>query len=188
MSSEASIRFTSSPGLAAGPTRSNLPDGPDLVGPGAHHASPSPPSESNTASMTQDISGRRGDALSRSAALQSSLESNLRKRLIGSPLCEVIWSKWTTPWGQSLWRPRASARPTIAIGSGLWPTPTANRWSGLQSHGRNLILGPMNPAWIAWLMGFPPAWISCAPSETPSSRKPQRPSSKPTSRPDDLFG
>jgi len=56
---------------------------------------------------------------------------------------------------------------------GLWPTPTANRWSGLQSHGCNLILGTLNPQWVAWLMGYPLDWLktSCEPLETPSSRK-----------------
>ena len=55
----------------------------------------------------------------------------------------------------------------------LWPTPTASRWSGLQSHGKNAILGLLNPRWVEWLMGFPPGWcdLSSNPSETPSSRK-----------------
>jgi len=52
-----------------------------------------------------------------------------------------------------------------------WPTPTANRRSGLQSHGRNAILGPLNPTFLEWLMGFPTDWTAVAPSETPSSRR-----------------
>lgn len=52
-----------------------------------------------------------------------------------------------------------------------WPTPTASRRSGLQSHGRNAILGPLNPTWLEWLMGFPMDWTAVAPLETPSSRK-----------------
>ena len=28
--------------------------------------------------------------------------------------------------------------------------------------------GALNPDFVSWLMGFPPAWISCAPSATPS--------------------
>lgn len=43
--------------------------------------------------------------------------------------------------------------------NGLWPTPTANRWSGLQSHGRNAVLGTLNPTWVEWLMGFPLYWL-----------------------------
>jgi DNA (cytosine-5)-methyltransferase 1 len=39
-----------------------------------------------------------------------------------------------------------------------WPTPTADRYSGLQSHGVNAILGSLNPTWVEWLMGFPSGW------------------------------
>ncbi|MDO8673016.1 MAG: hypothetical protein Q7O66_16535, partial [Dehalococcoidia bacterium] len=39
-----------------------------------------------------------------------------------------------------------------------WPTPTANRWSGLQSHGQNAILGKLNPMWVEWLMGYSLGW------------------------------
>jgi hypothetical protein len=46
-------------------------------------------------------------------------------------------------------------------GRKLWPTPTASRWSGLQSHGANAILGPLNPEWIEWLMGYPAGWTDC---------------------------
>ena len=48
-----------------------------------------------------------------------------------------------------------------------WPTPTANRRSGLQSHGRNAILGQLNPTWVEWLMGFPPGWTDLEDSATP---------------------
>lgn len=43
-----------------------------------------------------------------------------------------------------------------------WPTPTANRWSGLQSHGRNALLGQLNPEWVEWLMGYPIGWSASA--------------------------
>jgi len=35
--------------------------------------------------------------------------------------------------------------------------------------------GQLNPAWVEWLMGFPPGWTDLKPSETPSS--PRSPSS-----------
>jgi hypothetical protein len=36
-----------------------------------------------------------------------------------------------------------------------FPTPTANRWDGLQSHGVNVVSGQLNPTWVEWLMGWP---------------------------------
>lgn len=64
------------------------------------------------------------------------------------------------------WQRRAKAHAAngvnlqmpLPIAVKLWPTPTASRWSGLQSHGRNAILGLMNPRWEEWLMGFPVGW------------------------------
>lgn len=34
--------------------------------------------------------------------------------------------------------------------------------------------GALNPAFVCWLMGFPPEWDACAPSAMPSSRKSRR--------------
>jgi hypothetical protein len=48
-----------------------------------------------------------------------------------------------------------------AVERGLWPTPTANRWDGLQSHGVNVITGQLNPVWVEWLMGYPAGWTDC---------------------------
>jgi len=83
-------------------------------------------------------------------------------------------SFWPTPIADS-----ASGRTTVYTQGGMplqvavqmWPTPTANRWSGLQSHGRNAILGQLNPTWVEWLMGFPLGWTDCELSGTQSYPK-----------------
>lgn len=46
-------------------------------------------------------------------------------------------------------------RPTYEEANKIYPTPTANRRSGLQSHGKNAILGQLNPEWVSWLMNWP---------------------------------
>ncbi len=51
------------------------------------------------------------------------------------------------------------------------PTPTASRRTGLQSHGKNVVTGQLNPTWVEWLMGFPEGWTDLEPSATPSSPK-----------------
>jgi hypothetical protein len=42
-------------------------------------------------------------------------------------------------------------------------------WSGSPEQMEKL--GALNPAFVCWLMGFPPEWDACAPTATPSSRK-----------------
>ncbi len=47
-----------------------------------------------------------------------------------------------------------TAGPSLSEVINTWPTPTANRRSGLQTHGKNAILGQLNPLWVEWLMGY----------------------------------
>src|SRR5690606_11075413 len=51
--------------------------------------------------------------------------SRLRQKLDvnGSPEYELTWSQWDMPWGQPIFRLRASARRTSGNGCGGWPTP-----------------------------------------------------------------
>lgn len=113
----------SSPALAAGPVQLDLlaglttdPSGQDPV-PVSHSPSPGSGKDSRMSATC----GPNGSASSRSAALQSALESRLRARLRGSPECAVIWKPWITPWGQSLWKPRARVLASYEIVFGLWP-------------------------------------------------------------------
>lgn len=50
-----------------------------------------------------------------------------------------------------------------AVSMNMFPTPTANRRDGLQSHGVNVIGGQLNPEWVEWLMGWPIGWTDLKP-------------------------
>lgn len=71
--------------------------------------------------------GRNSVASSRSAPLQSSLESKLRVRLavFGSMEYKTTWKHWDMPSGRRICALRASGRRTRGNGFTGWPTPTA---------------------------------------------------------------
>ncbi len=125
---EATTSAISSPASAGGqePYVSRVGQIIDQFGREAVLANLSPSQASKAGLLTSGTCGRSGDISSRSAALQSSLESRLRQLLHGSDLCEVIWKPWTTPWGQFLSKPRARVRTTSGTGSGLWQTMVAD--------------------------------------------------------------
>jgi len=94
---------------------------------------------------------------------------------------ETACSLWPTPNatdGNKAPKYFASGSPSLPYAvklaeAGHYPTPTANRWDGLQSHGKNVISGQLNPTWVEWLMGFPAGWTDCDVSEMPSYHRSQ---------------
>ena len=277
MTCEPTTSAISSPALEDGRARCAWLDGPmnDLFGPAVVPANLSPSQAMDLGLMTRDTSGLIGTGSSSSDVLQRSLENRLRQRLTGSVSCEITWKPWNTPWGQSLWKPRALVRSTFEIVIGLWPTMTSNApardgyneagnsagqvavrkillalyptattpsggqtipegtsmsgkrpdgskaqvtlqnvviamWSTIRASdgakgGPNMSFGaggsplpsqvstvantsnaPMesgggslHPEFAGWEMGYPPEWLSCAPSETRSTRARPRNSSSP---------
>ena len=72
---------------------------------------------------------------------------------------------WPTPrateWKANGYQQKGKYKwPTLtgAVRGISFPTPTANRWDGLQSHGTNVVSGQLNPTWVEWLQGFPLGW------------------------------
>jgi len=128
----------SSPASAAGRSRFVVPDGhlTDLFGPVPVLANLSARQAKALGLLTSGTSGRTSTtssvrtetgAASRSAALQSFLESRLRARTqtLGSTLYALTWKPWVTPSQRSRSRLRASVRRTSEIAITGWATPTA---------------------------------------------------------------
>lgn len=98
-----------------------------LFGPEVARASLSARQAKAAGLLTSGTCGRPGTTSSKSAALQSSLESRLRVALLasGSTLYKLTWKEWVTPSGRSRFRLRASALRTSETGFTGWPTPNA---------------------------------------------------------------
>ena len=115
--------------------RSGSQGGPmtDLFGQEVAPANPSAQQGRVKLMKTIDTLRRRGYGSSASAALQSSLENRLARRLesVGSMLFSLKWSKCTTPAGRSISRLAASGRRTS--GSGFTSWPTTKRDDGVKS-------------------------------------------------------
>lgn len=128
-SCEDSPSATSSPGSAAGATRSGSPDGltTALSGPAPVPVSPSRQRGAKLGETIRATFGRRGFSSSASANLTSSLVSRLKARLVtdGSILFAMTWKQKATPSGRLVYRLAASGRRTSGSGCGSWPTPNA---------------------------------------------------------------
>jgi hypothetical protein len=126
----------SSPASAFGLTRFVPPDGEtiDLFGPVPALANLSARQAKALRLLTSGTYGLPSTTLSKSASLQSSLESKLRARLsmLGSTLYTLTWKPWVTPSGVSRFRLRASVRrtsETVPTGElAGWITPTTRDW------------------------------------------------------------
>ena len=134
--SKATPKPISSPVSGDGASLLGSPDGPmiDLFGLAPAPASPSLPPARARRAMTNATCGLRGFLSSSSAALQSSLESKLKRRLdgAGSTLFSLTWKAKATPAGRPYCQLAASARRTSGNDCGSWPTPKA------QEDGRTL--------------------------------------------------
>jgi hypothetical protein len=97
----------------------------EWCGPEAAPASRSARQAKALGSLTSGTSGQPGTTSSRSAALQSSLESRLRLRSAGSILYKLTWKHRATPSGRQICALRASAARTSANDYILagWVTP-----------------------------------------------------------------
>lgn len=122
----ASRSATSSPASESGALPFGVPAGTttDLFGLVPVRANLSASQAKKLGLLTSGTFGQPGSTSSKSAALQSSLESKLRQRLNGSSSCEVIWKPRPTLWAIALSRPRALARTISGTAIGLWATAT----------------------------------------------------------------
>lgn len=81
----------------------------------------------------------------------------------GTPLGAQARQLWATPrcntGGPDRTSEKHTGAPNLAAQARDFPTPTANRRDGLQSHGVNVVTGSLNPDWVCQLQGFPDGWL-----------------------------
>lgn len=169
-------RFTSLPESADGRSRSSSPDGlmAALFGQGPVPANFFQPLLEVVTERL--ICGRSGCDSSLAYNLVASLVNRLPVPGLGSMASVMIWKPWVTRSGRRFSRLSLSAKTMRAIGFTLLHTPTAKANQAARSMEkwpscRGLVVTP--ETWND-RMGFPRAWLDCAPMGMLSSRKSQR--------------
>lgn len=114
-----------------------------------------------------------------------------RLALLGRRICGNDYGLWPTPhencWTGDGWSgPGRGRNLQTAVRAGRralpFATPTARDWrtgkASAATHAKKnprplseQIGGNLNPAWVAWLMGYPAEWLSCAGSAMRLSHK-----------------
>ena len=133
-----SLNATSSPALEAGPSHYILQATRqhDLFGPAPALVSHSVMLGSSSENSTSATSGQPSTVSSRSAVLQSCLESRLRARLHcnGSMEYSLTWKARTTPAGRRICALRAQAHRTSGKDCSGWPTPQEDNANNAYGH------------------------------------------------------
>ena len=117
--------------------------------------------------MTSGTYGLPSITSSKSASLQSFLESRLQAKLsmTGSTLYKLTWKPWVMPSGVSRSRLRASVRRTSETEPTGWPTPTANSTTGAGHQGRDVGLNLQTAAQlVGWATPAARDWVSASAS------------------------
>ena len=94
---------------------------------------------------------------------------------------------WPTPTVKGMYRKagaNSKAGDGLATAVAMWPTPLARDWKSGAYQGTNsrplseavhqITPGPLNPAWVEWLQGFPIGSTDCDFSGMPVSRSKRR--------------
>jgi hypothetical protein len=171
--SAATSNAISSPASADGPTPSVSPGGPttDLFG---QVRVPVRLSQARLeAATSRQTDGPIGSPSSLQVALEQSLASRLPIRGLGSIASAMTWVHWITKSGRRFFRLSVSEKTMRARGFTLWATPTATANQACASMAKWPGCNGIEVTHEAWCrrMGYPPEWLSLAPSATPSFLK-----------------
>lgn len=169
------------PGLEDGRSPCDSPDGRTTKKSGQDRvrASRSVAPEKAKPRKTRVTFGRNSAVSSESKALQSSLESKLRRRLAdyGSMEFSLIWKRWDMPTVAPICALRASTRRTEGNGSTGWRSPAAgDAIRGVQKKTLNPKAGTHSLNNEADLVGWP---TLNTPSGGPNSKRAERGSGGP---------